>query len=263
VIVGSLALAAWLYMRGVRALWHTATLGYATSRKHILAFWGGWLALGMALVSPLHTLGAALFSAHMIQHEVLMLVAAPLLVLGRPLRFFLWALPLPWRRRVGKWGKGVQRGWQGLTHPLVAWAIHAITLWIWHVPQLFQATLTSELVHAGQHLSFLGSALCFWWSLIHGRQGLQSYGIAVLAVFATALHSSMLGVLMTVATSPWYPAYTRTTAVWGLTPLEDQQLGGLIMWVPAGMLYLLAALVLGAGWLHEAERQVRRRERVQ
>jgi putative membrane protein len=257
VIVGSLGLTAWLYMRGVRVFWHTATLGYGIRRQHLLAFWGGWLALGLALVSPLHALGTALFSAHMLQHEVLMLVAAPLLVFGRPLRFFLWVLPLPWRRRVGKWGKSIQPVWHTLTYPLVAWTIHAIALWVWHVPQLFQATLTSELVHAGQHLSFLGSALCFWWAIIHRRQG---YGIALLAVFTTALHSSMLGVLLTVAIIPWYPAYTQTTAVWGLTPLEDQQLGGVLMWVPAGMLYTLAALVLVASWLYEVERQMRRQK---
>jgi len=215
----------------------------------------------VALVSPLHALGAVLFSAHMIQHEVLMLVAAPLLVLGRPLLFFLWALPLPWRRQLGRVNKNMQGGWRVLTHPFVAWALHALALWIWHIPRLFQATLTSDLAHTWQHVSFFGTALCFWWALLYRHRELQGYGVAVLAVFTTALHSSLLGALLTLAPTPWYPAYAHTTAAWGLTSLEDQQLGGLIMWIPAGGLYLLAALTLGAGWLRAAERQVLRQVR--
>jgi cytochrome c2 len=136
--------------------------------------------------------------------------------------------------------------------------LHAAALWVWHIPRLFQATLTSELAHAWQHLSFFGTALCFWWALLYGRQERQGYGVAVLAVCTTALHSSLLGALLTFAPTPWYPAYVHTTAAWGLTPLEDQQLGGLIMWIPAGVVYLLAALALSAGWLHAIERQGRR-----
>jgi putative membrane protein len=144
-----------------------------------------------------------------------------------------------------------------LPHPLIAWALHAAALWVWHMPLLFQATLTSELAHACQHLSFFGTALYFWWALLCGHQKLQGYGVAVLAVFTTALHSSLLGALLTLAHTPWYAAYAHTAA-WGLTPLEDQQLGGLIMWIPAGAVYLLAALALSAEWLQAAERQVLR-----
>jgi putative membrane protein len=254
-VVGSLILAACLYLHGGRALRHTAVRERGVHRGESVAFWSGWCALGVALVSPVHALGAALFSAHMLQHEVLMLVAAPLLVLGRPLPLFLRALPLPWRRQLGKWGKSLRGSWRVLTHPLAAWAVHAAALWVWHIPRLFQATLTSELAHAWQHLSFFGTALCFWWALLYRHQGLQGYGVAVLAVFTTALHSSLLGALLTFAPTPWYPAYAHTTAAWGLTPLEDQQLGGLVMWIPAGVVYLLAALALGAGWLRAIERQ--------
>jgi putative membrane protein len=104
-------------------------------------------------------------------------------------------------------------------------------------------------------------SLCFWWALFYRHQELQGYGVAELAVFTTALHSSLLGALLTLAPTPWYLAYAHTTAAWGLTSLEDQQLGGLIMWIPAGGLYLLAALTLGAGWLRAAERQVLRQAR--
>jgi len=230
-----------------------------------LCFAGGWLALFIALVSPVHAWGRVLFSAHMSQHEILMLVAAPLLVLGRPLIAFLWALPLDWSRRLGNLGKitWINRLWHALTIPLVAWAVHAIALWVWHIPALFDATLHSETVHTLQHLSFLLSALLFWWALIHGPQGAMGYGAAVLYLFTTSVHSGALGALITREGSVWYPSYAGLTTSWGLTPLEDQQLGGLIMWIPAGLVYVIAGLALFAGWLREADLRATRRERLE
>jgi putative membrane protein len=234
-VLAPLAASAILYLRG-----HGAT------RAQIASFWAGWISLALALVSPLHPVGEVLFSAHMAQHEVLMLVAAPLLVLSRPLVPMLWGLPLRWRRAVGPICR-----WRGLT-PLSAWGVHAIALWAWHVPRLFQATLTSEWVHTAQHLSFFLSAVLFWWSLFHSN-GHFGYGTAVLYVFTTSVHTSILGALLTFAPSVWYPAYAATTAAWGLTPVQDQQIGGLIMWIPAGVVYLGIGLYLFAHWLRESE----------
>ncbi|MEN3332811.1 MAG: putative rane protein, partial [Blastocatellia bacterium] len=262
-VIFSLALSGWMYVAGVRRLWRESKPGLGIRKWEAWAFAGGWLALFIALVSPLHPLGSVLFSAHMTQHEVLMLIAAPLVVLGRPLIAFLWSLPIDWRRKAGSVGKtrGVQGIWRIVTNPFVAWAIHAIALWVWHAPSWFQATLESEMIHTLQHLSFLVSALLFWWALIHGRQGLMGYGAAVLYMFTTSIHSGILGALITFAASPWYPAYSTTTTSWGLTPLEDQQLGGLIMWIPAGLVYIIAGLALFVGWIRESERRVNRRER--
>jgi putative membrane protein len=262
-IIAGLALTAWLYWRGARRVWRESSeRGRSVRRSEAWAFCAGWLALFIALVSPLHPWGEVLFSAHMTQHEVLMLVAAPLLVLSRPLVPFLWALPAGWRSSVGAVGKkrGVRVVWRTLTNPLVAWAIHAVALWLWHAPALFQATLRSDFVHTLQHLSFLGSALLFWWALIHSPRGLMGYGAAVLYMFTTSVHSGVLGALITFAHTVWYPAYATTTPSWGLTPLEDQQLGGLIMWVPAGLVYIIAGLALTVGWMRESERRVQRRE---
>lgn len=258
VVIVSLALSGWLYWRGVRHLWREAGAGRGIRRWEAAVFAGGWLALFVALVSPLHPLGAVLFSAHMTQHELLMLVAAPLIVLGRPLVAFLWAIPVDWSRRLGQWTKvhWFQQSWRSITLPLTAWAIHAAALWIWHVPFLFQATLRSDLVHTLQHVCFLGSALLFWWALIHGPRGAMGYGVAALYVFTTSVHSGILGALITFANRLIYPAYAGSTASWGLTPLEDQQLGGLIMWVPAGLVYIIAGLALCAGWLRESERRL-------
>jgi len=143
--------------------------------------------------------------------------------------------------------------WRTISNPLWAWAIHLVALWIWHLPVLFQATLKSDFVHFLQHFSFLASALLFWWALIHGARGFLGYGAAVLYVFSTAAHSGLLGALLTLATTVIYPAYAETAPAFGLTALEDQQLGGLIMWIPAGVLYTIAGLALLAGWLREAE----------
>ena len=262
VVLVCLALSAWLYWRGLRRLWRGAEAGRGVRRWEAWCFAGGWLALFVALVSPLHPLGRVLFSAHMTQHEVLMLVAAPLFVLGRPLIPFLWALPLSWARAAGQWARAAwfQKGWRALTNPFVAWAVHAVALWAWHAPALFQATIDDEWVHTAQHLSFLVSALLFWWAIIRGRRGWMGYGAGVLYLFTTSVHSGALGALITFASNAWYPAYQTTTGSWGLTPLEDQQLGGLIMWIPAGLVYIAAGLALFAGWMRESERAVSRRE---
>lgn len=260
-VIGGLALTGWLYLRGARHA--RAATGREVPTWEFRAFIAGWLALFVALVSPLHPLGEVLFSAHMTQHEFLMLIAAPLLVLSRPLVVFIWALPPRWRHRAGVAARRpiVQQPWHVLTNPLAAWALHAAALWIWHLPALFDATLHSDFIHTLQHISFLGTALLFWWSLIRYGHGVLGYGSAVLYVFTTSVHSSILGALITFSERILYPTYAVATPGWAWTPLEDQQLGGLIMWVPAALVYIVAGLALVAGWIAESERRVQRRER--
>ncbi len=252
-IVIPLLVTALLYARGARK-----SRGYR--RWEILCFWSGWATLALALVSPLHPLGEVLFSAHMVQHEIIMTVSAPLLVLSRPLVAFLWALPIEWRRRLGRIVRPdpVQWTWRVLTAALSAWLIHAAVLWVWHIPALFVLTLKGDLVHSLQHLSFLFAALLYWWSLMGWHQskigGSRSYGVSVLSLFTTAIHTVLLGALLTLAPWPMYGASASATAPWGLTPLEDQQLAGLIMWVPAGIVYIGAGLVLLYLWMRESDR---------
>jgi cytochrome c oxidase assembly factor CtaG len=257
-----LALSAWLYWRGVRRLWRAAGAGHGVRRWEARCFWGGWATLVVALVSPLHPWGRVLFAAHMTQHELLMLVAAPLLVLGHPLRASAWALPTSWTVTIGRAfaAPAWRAAWRAITNPFAAWLIHGVVLWVWHLPALMQPTLDNEFVHAAQHLSFVLSAVLFWWSVMHGRRGAMGFGLAVLYMFSTALHSGLLGALLTFARSVWYPVYNETTWSWGLSPLQDQQLGGLIMWVPACVVYIIAGLAFFAGWLRESERRVLDRE---
>lgn len=253
-----LVIALAIYVVGTRAIWAQAGRWHGVRGWQLGCFIAGWLSLVVALVSPLHALGESLFSAHMAQHEVLMTIAAPLLVLGRPLVPALFAVPPGARRGASRWTQRpwFRGAWARLTRPGTAWLLHAIAIWVWHVPRLYDATLQSDLVHTLQHVSFLGTALLFWWTVLHPAW--SGRGTALLSLFTTMLHTGALGAVLTVSASTWYPAYATTTAAWGLTPLEDQQLGGLIMWIPGGAVYLVATLALLAGMLRESERRAPR-----
>lgn len=255
-VIATLLVTTILYWRGARRLSGNAALrGWEIS-----AFVLGWLSVVVALLSPLDRLSDILFSAHMTQHELLILVAAPLLVLARPIVPMLRGLPDRHRARVQQSMRrpGVSGTWRAATNPMLVLVLHAAVLWAWHIPGLFEAALRSEVVHAVQHLMFFGTAVLFWWALIHGRYGRMGYGISVLFVFATAMHSGLLGVLLTTGRVVWYPLYEARAAEWGVSPLEDQQLAGLIMWVPAGVLFMLLGLGLFAAWLGALEKRSER-----
>jgi putative membrane protein len=162
---------------------------------------------------------------------------------------------MSWRRGIGQAVKTapVRSIWDTITHPLVAWTIGLVALWAWHAPALFEKTLTSESAHAAQHISFLLASLLFWWAVFQGGDRRMGYGMSVIYIFTTGVHSSILGALLTLSPSLWYSSYAATTGAWGLTPLQDQQIGGLIMWVPAGIVYLVAALWLFSLWLDESK----------
>lgn len=220
----------------------------------ILWFTLGWISLVIALDSPLHELGEQLFWVHMTQHEILMLVSAPLLVLGRPLIPFLWALSPPWRQRVTNLGraKPFRAIWTSISVPVSAWLLSAVALWVWHVPWLFDRTLSNDWIHAAQHTTFLVTALIFWWPVMN-RIPSFGYGGSLIYIFTTILHTSVLGALLTFAPRPWYSSYVITAPTWHLSALEDQQLGGLIMWIPAGTLLLIVALALLVKWMNQSQ----------
>ena len=243
VVVG-LALACAVYARGVQVLWRGAGRGRGIAPWRVACFGAGLLALVLALVSPIDAVATALFSVHMTQHMLLVVVAAPLLVLGDPGTATLWALRIDQRRRLGTWW-GTQRTlpavWCALRQPLVAFTLHIGALWAWHVPSLYDAAIANEWIHAAEHASFLLTALLFWYPIAdaHPRRR-YGVGVATLYLFAAGLQGTLLGALMTFARHPWYLAHYGTTAAWGLTPLEDQQVAGLVMWIPAGLVYLVA-----------------------
>jgi putative membrane protein len=250
-IAASLLIAGAVYVRGLVALWRATAPGRGASIGAAACFFGGCLALAAAVLSPLDALAADLFWVHMVQHEVLMLVAAPLLVLGRPLAVWSWALPSGALRAVARRARlpFLRRAWAALTSLSGAWLAHAAALWGWHVPALFNAAAASEVLHSLQHLSFLGTALLFWWACL--APGRRSKGDGVLYLLTTMMHTGALGALLTVSPRVWY---ANDAGRWGWTALADQQLGGLIMWVPAGVVYLAVGLALFARWLGPEQR---------
>jgi putative membrane protein len=252
-VIGSLLAAALLYAIGILRLWP-----HVHARRELVwrawAFAAGWAALALALLSPLDTRAGGSFAMHMIQHEVLMLVAAPLLVIGRGLPTFLWAVPHDARLRLGRATKvdWVRRTWDALTSAFSAWLLHAAALWLWHVPAFFNAAVRNDTAHDWQHATFLVTALLFWHALLR-PSGPGSRGLAIVYLFTTTIHTGVLGALLTFAPRPLYATLDSGLTLGALTTLEDQQLGGLIMWVPGALVYVAVALVLAVRWLRSLD----------
>lgn len=250
------------YGIGLRKLWSRAGTGRGIPRWQALAYAGSIVALFVALVSPLDPLSDELASLHMIQHMTLMTVAAPLLVLGAPARVVPWSLPRPGQRWIGRLRRRIDAWyspWYLFWQPLLVWMVYALTLWIWHLPLLYEAALHHPVIHDAQHLSFFVASCIFWRVLLDpvGRLRLGR-GVAVMYLFTTSMHAMLLGVFMALAPRLWYPWYAERTEAWNLTPLQDQQLAGLIMWMPACLIYAVAAAALFAAWLGQLDHPPRR-----
>jgi putative membrane protein len=246
-----LLLALSLFLVGIGRLWMRAGGGRGVTFQNVGLFMLGWLFLAAALISPLHALGERSLAAHMIEHELLMVVAAPLIVLSRPMPALLWGLPKQMRIALGALSHtAVGVLWRKLTQPSIATLLHGVAIWAWHVPKLFQAALEHEALHWLQHASFLGTAFVFWWALL--KAGRERHGVAVGDLFITSVHTGLLGALMVVAPRMLYRVAENPP--WQLTPLQDQQLAGLIMWVPGGTIYAAAALAFAAFWIAGSSR---------
>ncbi|MGH7657075.1 MAG: cytochrome c oxidase assembly protein [Gemmatimonadales bacterium] len=247
------------YAVGLRRMWARSHPGGGVSRGCAVAFAGGLGALAFALLSPVDSLGEFLLSAHMIQHLILILIAAPLIVAGMPATALLWSLPAGARRAAGQWwnhSRVVRPGVRACLHPAVIWFLAAGTLLTWHLPALYQAALGNSAVHAVEHLSFVATSIGFWWVVLQpsGHRRLP-LGEAIPFVIAAGIVHAMLGALLTFSAFAWYPAQSRAASLWGLTPLEDQQLAGLIMWIPAAMVYLGVTAWLFLKWLDSRARE--------
>ncbi len=254
-----LTAAAAIYVWGVRNVWRSAGVGRGLAARQCIAFAGALLALAAALVSPLDALSGELFAAHMVQHLLLILAAGPLLVLSDFHVALLWALPRRWSRALARrlyHSPLVSRSWQVITGPILAWLTFTIALWVWHAPALFEGALRDEKVHALEHLAFLVTAMLFWWGLFrHTRPSYVHYAIAVPYLFTSSLQSMALAALMTFSATPWYSYYAGLVTHFGLTPLEDQQAAGLVMWVPGGLVFTLLTIGYFAAWLGALEKR--------
>ncbi|HEY0777279.1 MAG TPA: cytochrome c oxidase assembly protein [Gemmatirosa sp.] len=261
-LAATLALAA-VYALGVRRLWARAGRGRGVRVSQVRAFAVAIVVLLVALVSPFDAVADALFSAHMAQHLALILVAAPLLALGNAPLALAWAPPRTARRTLARWWNAsttTRRALRGTTHavatPAAAWLLHAVALIAWHVPALYAAALREPAVHALEHVSFLGTAWLFWWRVAQpsGRRALGE-AAGILYVMSMGLLGSAMGALLTFSSTAWYPVHADGARAWHTTLVADQQLAGLVMWVPAGLVYVGAALALAARWMLTDERR--------
>jgi cytochrome c oxidase assembly factor CtaG len=227
---------------------------------HLALYMTGLVLLGLALLSPLDVLTPLLFFMHMIQHVLLTMLAPPLLLLANPFPVMLWGLPTRLRHRIG--GLLTRQGllrrvlW-ALTRLPVAWLLHVITLWGWHHPVAYQVALRHELVHDVEHLMFFGTGVLFWWPIINPAprlQGHSAYGWRMLYVFLAAGQNTLLAALLSLTERVIYAYYQGVPRLWGLPAVDDQAVGGAIMWVVGGMMYLITLLVLVACFLNEDER---------
>ena len=242
-----------LYARGTHVLRRRGVV-QAVSPRRVGAFAGALVALWIAVASPLDAVADSLFTGHMVQHLVLTSIAAPLWAYAAPVVPMMWGVP-----RGVRLGSG--RAWRGtgarvmavLGAPAVAWGAHTAALWVWHLPGPYMAALRDPVVHALEHASFFGTALLVWWVILRPfRHSRDAGGAAVAVAFGTMMQGSLLGALLTFSRTPWYPSQSVAAAAWGLSPIDDQQLAGLVTWIPAGLIYLGVVLALAHRWLRES-----------
>jgi putative membrane protein len=202
-------------------LWHPRARGDAASRPRRDALRGAWALTVLLYVSPLCALSSAFFTVRVVHHMALVLLVAPLLAFGLE----------PWLRRA--------------TTPLSGCtAVGAVTFWIWHVPAAYAAALSSVAIYALMQLTILATATAFWVAV---RRATPAAALA--AILATTVLMGLLGALITFAVRPLYAPHVVSTLAWGVSPLEDQQLAGIVMWAPGSIAYLAAAVWIGWHWM--------------
>jgi putative membrane protein len=218
-----------------------ANRGKRTPLVQQVAFHLGTLAGLIALVSPLDELGDEyLFSAHMVQHLLLMFVTAPLWLLGTPARLVDGIIPKRLNKLVNR-----------LASPISAFVVFVGVLWFWHVPAVYELAQESEAVHIFEHLSFIGAALIGWWPVIGAetsRIPKPDPPVRMLYLFLLAVPCTALAAILTYAKTPLYPFYMTVPRMYGLSVLQDQHLGGLLMWLPTHMFLLLTLGITFLRW---------------
>jgi putative membrane protein len=238
-----------VYLRGVR---ERRRRGLARpSTGSVAAMLAGLAAAALVLDGPADAIADQLFWAHMLQHLALITVVAPLVVLGEPVRAFEEVMPMRLRRAAGRiegrlWahtGAARRTAVAGLT-------VSTLALLAWHTPSAFQAALNDDGVHALEHFTLLTTAIFFWWPVLtRGLRQRIGTGIAILEVLVATVVMTALGALLTFSPTVWYPAYAPTERAHGIGALADQQIAGLLMWIPSGMLYLVIIAVLFVRWI--------------
>lgn len=223
--------------------------------RHALFFGAGVATIFFALVSPLDPLSDNyLFSAHMVQHILLNMVAPPLLVLGLPTSLIRRFLSLPLMATAERI----------LGQPVVAWCAGSITLWVWHLPSWYNATLENEAIHIFEHLTLMVTGTMMWWPVFTRLEERRLSTVrSIVYLLLASVPNGLLGIFFTFAHTPYYSGYAHPEDelgalslirdTWKLDQVSDQQLGGAIMWVVGSAIYLWAILVVVVRWFRESE----------
>jgi len=223
------------------ALLYVRLGGPAAPRRRVVSFGAALLVLFFSLNGPLHDLSDGyLFSAHMVQHLILTLLFPPLFLYGLPAHVVRPFLRARWVRAAG----------ERMTRPVAAASIFTAPIVLWHMPVFYEAAMRHHGLHIVQHLVFLASAVVMWWPVLSPVPELPraSYPGQLLYLFLLGIPMSIVGAIITLANEPLYPFYVAAPRVWGITPLDDQQWGGLIMWVPGGLVFWIAMTVVWFRW---------------
>lgn len=241
--------------RQTRSAWHLA------ARWRLIGYWAGLVVIALALMSPIDLLSGQLFFMHMIQHLLLIMIAPPLLLTANPLPFILWGLPDGLRQKVGSaisrllHRQSTSRRWlRTLTAPGAVWLFAVIAIVGWHDPAMYNAALRLEWVHDLEHLFFFAAGMAYWWHVTGaGPRIHKQFGLVGRIAFALAAvpPNMALGVILAFAREVVYTHYLSVPRLWGISVLDDQRIGGIIMWVPGSMMYILAALLLAARLLNQ------------
>ncbi|WP_052891119.1 cytochrome c oxidase assembly protein [Thermogemmatispora carboxidivorans] len=254
VVVGCVAITV-LYLYAIGPLRRQYDLGPPVQRSRVVVFLLGVLVILLALVSPLDELGDDyLFSAHMVQHLLITLVAPPMMLWGIP----GWLVAPLLRNRL------LFRLARVLTLPVVTFFLFNADIFLWHAPPLYDATLENEGIHVLEHVTFIVFSFLFWWpvlSPLEGELGPLPLPAQVLYLFLSGMPMVLLGAGLTFV-PPLYAPYLAAPRIWGISAATDQQLGGLIMWVPANILVIVLMSVLFIRWMLEQERRQEERERL-
>lgn len=249
-----LALAGTFYTRGWWRLRQRQRHGRLATNWRLLSYLTGLIIIGLALMSPIDILSQQLFLMHMTQHLLLIMIAPPLLLITNPMPFILWGLPTSWRLKVGRViGRllhrkhPLRRNLRLATAPGIIWLAWVIMIFGWHDPTLYNAALQYGWVHDIEHLTFFAAGMLFWWHVTGAGPRLhkQASLLGRIAFVIGAIPPNMLtGVVLAFASQPIYTYYTAVPRLWNLSVMADQQIGGVIMWVPGSMMYIIAALIL-------------------
>lgn len=263
-VLAGVALAAVVYREGLVEL-RARGKGQLVRPQHVMSFALGLITVLLALESPIDPLSNQLFAVHMLQHILLLMVAPPLLLLGRPVPVLLVGLPHQLVRAVAR----AQHRWRPLhwllrclTAPAVAWTLFSGLTTIWHAPALYQEALLYSGVHLAEHICFLFSGLLFWWVALEPLPGGPRLGYAwrMLYTFSAMLPGLGLGMVFVLADTPIYPYYAKLPRPWGISAIDDQSAAGIVMWLVGDTILLGAAAWCFVKMMDGYEKRARARD---